>query len=217
MVVAVLIVGLLRFWRDMGERQSTLWHPQVLRTALAEALSLRYLDGGGDGCSYPAAVPSQARRWGHHLTFYGFALCFAATTVAAIYHHLLGWPAPYPVLSVPVMLGCAGGAGLVAGPLALLWLKVVRTPASHDGAQTGMDISFLVLLLLTAISGFALLALRETRAMGVVLALHLGIVLGLFFTMPYGKFVHGPYRFLALVKNAAERRRFRTGQVDERF
>jgi hypothetical protein len=44
------------------------------------------------------------------------------------------------------------------------------------------------------------------RAMGLLLALHMGIVFALFITMPYGKFVHGFYRFLALVRYAKERR-----------
>ena len=43
---------------------------------------------------------------------------------------------------------------------------------------------------------------------GMTLALHLGFVFGFFLTMPYGKFVHGVYRGLALVRYAAERRRF---------
>ena len=42
-------------------------------------------------------------------------------------------------------------------------------------------------------------------AMGVLLAIHLGVVIALFATMPYGKFVHGIYRFAALVRAARER------------
>jgi citrate/tricarballylate utilization protein len=42
--------------------------------------------------------------------------------------------------------------------------------------------------------------------MGMMLALHLGVVFGLFLTMPYGKFVHGLYRYAALVRYALERR-----------
>ena len=38
-------------------------------------------------------------------------------------------------------------------------------------------------------------------------ALHLGAVLALFLTMPYGKFVHGLYRAVALLRFHAERRR----------
>jgi len=44
--------------------------------------------------------------------------------------------------------------------------------------------------------------------MGLLLALHLGVVFSLFATMPYGKFVHGMYRYLALVRYAKE---IRTG------
>jgi citrate/tricarballylate utilization protein len=62
------------------------------------------------------------------------------------------------------------------------------------------------MLLLVSVTGLLLLALRDTGAMGILLAVHLGFVLGLFFSLPYGKFVHGLYRFLALVKYAGERR-----------
>ena len=41
--------------------------------------------------------------------------------------------------------------------------------------------------------------------MGILLAVHLGFVLGLFVSMPYGKFVHGLYRFAALAQYARER------------
>jgi citrate/tricarballylate utilization protein len=47
---------------------------------------------------------------------------------------------------------------------------------------------------------------RDTLAMGPLLALHLGVVFALFITMPYGKFVHGIYRYVALVRYARERR-----------
>ena len=69
-----------------------------------------------------------------------------------------------------------------------------------------MDVTFLVLLLLTALTGFLLLALRETAAMGALLAVHLGVVAGLFLSMPYGKFAHGLYRTAALMRDARERR-----------
>jgi citrate/tricarballylate utilization protein len=42
--------------------------------------------------------------------------------------------------------------------------------------------------------------------MGVLLAAHLGVVLALFVTIPYGNFVHGIYRLAALIRYAQERR-----------
>jgi citrate/tricarballylate utilization protein len=40
--------------------------------------------------------------------------------------------------------------------------------------------------------------------MGFLLAVHFGLVLSLFITLPYGKFVHATYRYTALVQNAME-------------
>ena len=42
--------------------------------------------------------------------------------------------------------------------------------------------------------------------MPLLLALHLGVVMTFFLTMPYGKFAHGVYRVAALLKWAVERR-----------
>ena len=39
-----------------------------------------------------------------------------------------------------------------------------------------MDVAFIVMLFLTSLTGMALLLLRETAAMGPLLALHLGVV-----------------------------------------
>jgi len=198
---------LRNFWRESGEPWSAFLNPGVFGQALSEALRLRYLDGAGEGCAYPGDLPSQARRWFHHLTFYGFLLTFAATTLAAIYHNLLGLEAPYPFLSAPVILGTAGGVGLLLGPIGLLWLKRNRNQELSDPGQSSLDVTFLALLFLISLTGFLLLVFRETAAMGIMLAAHLGLVLGLFVTMPYGKFVHGFYRFAALVRNAVEKQR----------
>ena len=101
------------------------------------------------------------------------------------------------------MLGTVGGIGLMIGPAGLLLARWRRDPELADEARLrGMDAAFIVMLFLTSATGLALLALRDTAAMGILLALHLGVVLALFITMPYGKFVHGIYRFLALVRYA---------------
>ena len=205
-VLAAFAVGFARFWRDTGERDSA-FTPGPALGAVRDAVVLRYLDGGGDGCTYPDEKPSFARRTFHHLTFYGFLLCFAATSTATIYHYALDWKAPYPFWSLPVLLGTVGGVGLLVGPAGLAWLKRRRDPELADPAQRGMEAGFLALLFLTSLTGLALLAFRETAAMGMLLVAHLGVVLALFATMPYGKFVHALYRLAALARFHLERRR----------
>lgn len=205
-MMVAFITGVMRFWRDTGGTSADLLNPMVFAQAIWDTLRLRYLDGGGDGCAYPEDLPSHARRWFHHLTFYGFFLCFLATSLGVLYTYVFGWEAPYRFLSLPVLSGTLGGVGLLIGPAGLLWLKGMRNPALVDRKQAGMDISFLVLLFLSGLTGLLLLAFRETPAMGVLLGVHLGVVMGLFLTLPYGKFAHAVYRFAALVRDNIEKR-----------
>jgi citrate/tricarballylate utilization protein len=204
LVMTALFIGGVRFWsatssRGMGHTTG----PTDLR-AFGDALTLKHLHGGGVDCPDAQDVREPWRRWFHHATFYGFALCFASTSVAAFYHLVLGWLAPYPYTSLPVTLGVLGGIGLLVGPAGLLALRRRRDVALHDTAQTGMDVSLAAFLLLTSLTGFLLLVLRDRPAMPALLIVHLAVVLALFLTLPYGKFVHGLYRTMALIKFSAE-------------
>ncbi|QUN26206.1 tricarballylate utilization 4Fe-4S protein TcuB [Cupriavidus sp. KK10] len=202
--VLALGLGVRRFWRDVSA--GTASAPAVAEAA-RNVLALTYLDGGhGDGCNEASDRFTLARRRFHHFTFYGFMLCFASTVVATGYHYLLGWHAPYPVMSLPVLLGTAGGVGLLVGPAGLMWLNLRRHPMHGDARQRPMDRGFIVLLLLTSATGLGLLAGRGTAAMPLLLAVHLGVVMALFATLPYGKFAHGIYRSAALLKAAIEKR-----------
>lgn len=203
--ILALGFGLRAFWQDIGEPAATLHDPRSIWQAMRDAGRLRYLDGGGSGCMNGDEKPDDSRKIYHHLTFYGFLLCFASTSTATLYHTLLGLEAPYPWYDLPVVLGTAGGIGLAIGCTGLFLAKRQRDPALLDEGSYGMDVAFIVMLLLTSVTGLLLLVLRATPAMGLLLAVHLGVVFALFLTMPYGKFVHGLYRYLALVRYARER------------
>jgi len=204
--ILAFVFSLRAFWHDINGDAPRAGFV-AFGQALADTLSLKYLGGGGGGCTSEDEQPSGRRRLYHHFTFYGFLLCFAATCVATLYHYGFGWRAPYAFYSLPVLLGIIGGLGLLIGPAGLFLLARRRDPILVDGARTGMDTAFIAMLFLTSLTGFALMILRDTAAMGLLLSLHLGVVFGLFLSLPYGKFVHGLYRFLALVKYAGERRR----------
>ena len=173
---------------------------------MTDVLTLRHLHATGEDCVSAEEVRTPWRRIFHHFTFYGFMLCFASTSVATLYHYVGGWKAPYPILSAPVLLGILGGIGLLVGPAGLYVLSRRRDPKMMDRTHRGMDVAFLSMLFLTSLTGFLLMGLRDTPAMGVLLSIHLGVVLALFLSLPYGKFVHGLYRFLALAQYAAERK-----------
>jgi len=204
--IVALAMGVRAFWRDIGDPVRIA--PGALWQAMRDAVTLRYLDGGGIGCYNHDDRPNDRRAFYHHFAFFGFVFCFASTCVATLYHYLLAREAPYPWWDLPVVLGTAGGIGLIFGPLGLMIAKLRRDPVMVDARATGMDMAFIVMLFLTSLTGLALLVLRATAAMPLLLALHLGVVFALFITMPYGKFVHGLYRFAALVRYAKEHRMF---------
>ncbi len=204
--LVVFVAGTIRFWRDTGGRVGDMLDPRAFARAARDAFSLRYLKGGGDGCNYPSAEFSYARRRFHHLVFYGFLLDLASTSVAAVYHHFLHWDAPYPLLSWPVVLGTVGGVMMVIGTAGLLHLKRKSDAAPAEPRMVSMDLGFLMALFLTSLTGLLLLFFRETAAMGTLLAIHLGVVAALFVTLPYGKFAHIFYRYAALIRNSLEER-----------
>jgi citrate/tricarballylate utilization protein len=200
-----LAVGAHSFWR---EEESGLPSSSAVGEAVADVLTLRYLDGGHrEGCNDEDDRFTQRRRRFHHLAFYGFLLCFAATSVAALYHYVFGWPAPYGYGSLPKMLGISGGVALVIGTMGLLWLNLRRHPLHQETAQKPMDRAFTVLLFLTALSGLVLMLVKHTAALALSLSVHLGAVMALFLTLPYGKFAHAVYRGAALLKWSIERRK----------
>lgn len=203
--IVALVMSVRAFWRDIGEPVGKTTDAKSLLQAVRDAGELRYLDGGGVGCFNEGDHPTDRRKLYHHLTFYGFLLCFASTCVATLYHYLLGREAPYAWWDLPVVLGTLGGLGLLIGPAGLLIAKSARDPVLVDESRYGMDAAFILMLFLTGLTGIALLLWRDSTVMGPLLALHLGIVFALFITLPYGKFVHGIYRFVALVRYARER------------
>jgi citrate/tricarballylate utilization protein len=212
--VLALGIGVARFWikvspaSEVDNLEEPSLHSDATVEAVTDVLRLKYLDGGhGEGCNNADDRFTLWRRRFHHFTFYGFMLCFAATGVATLYHYLLALHAPYPRTSLPVLLGIAGGIGLVIGPAGLLWLNLRRDPAHGDMAQRPMDRGFIMLLLLVSITGLALLVWRDSGTMALLLAVHLGVVMALFLTLPYGKFAHGIFRSAALLKNAIEKRK----------
>ncbi|MCM2534887.1 tricarballylate utilization 4Fe-4S protein TcuB [Neobacillus pocheonensis] len=200
------IIGMSRFWQDIKSPKSEKVIGKDFVTGTKYALSLRYLGGEGSGCTYPTDEPSTTRRKLHHFVSYGFMLDLASTALGSFYAHVLHIPAPYPLYHPVVILGILGGLGIIIGVVGLLALKAKSDSEVHDKGAQQSGTSFAVVLLTVAVTGMILLLARDTAAMGILLAIHLGSVAALFFTAPYTKFAHFVYRYLALIRYAQEER-----------
>jgi citrate/tricarballylate utilization protein len=206
-VLVALVMGWRRYWVMTGGKWSG-W--SSLMSAARAAGSMRYLGGDNNGaatagCSGVDERPSLARRYYHHLTFYGFMLCFASTSTGTFYHYVLGREAPYGYFEMPVILGTVGGIMLCLGTAGLWYEKRRMDKGIKPLASLGMDYAFIWLLFWVSATGLILLLLRHTSWMGLTLAVHLGLVYGFFLILPYSKFVHGLYRFSALMVHAGEK------------
>ena len=206
--VGVMAWAARAYWRATGGHG--LARPAVLLAATRQAATLRNLRGGGADCTYPGGEPSGARRRFHALVAWGFAACAGSTIAAAISQDIAGEAPPYPLVSAPVLLGIAGGSGLIAGCAGLLLLRRraadsdVADRTREDPALAGRGYALLAGLLLLAVTGLCTLVLRNTAAFTPVLVLHLATVVACLAIAPYTKFIHVIYRFLALVHDNAE-------------
>ncbi len=201
-VLCAIAIPLVRYWRVIGLPSPSRTGIGNIVAGIGAALTLKNLTGGaGEGCTWPLEQPSQARRLYHHCVFYGFISCFAATITGTVYHYGLAWHAPYPVTSLPKLLGTFGGIAITIGTAGLFGLGRLDTLPQRP---TGNSV-FLILLFVTSVTGLALMLARETTWLGLLLGLHLGSVLALFLSMPYGKFMHGLYRLIALIGSEYEK------------
>jgi citrate/tricarballylate utilization protein len=204
---SVALAGFGEYLREAGHGAKERLTPAMLVHAISEALTLRWLDGGGGDCYYPDPdMPSPELRVAHHLLVLGLLSAFAATTSAAFAEYVLGEQPPYGLLSVPVILGTVGGVAVVISCAGLLIRNRLRTPALATRASERGDAALLISLMIVAVTGIVLLIVQKaTGEVRIVLLIHLGAVAGLYLFAPYGKLMHAVYRLAAIVVDVRER------------
>lgn len=203
--IASLAISAWQYWKFTGGG-TVAWSD--ITSAFHAAATMKNLAGGhGDGCNFEDEDRfSNARRWSHHAVMYGFLLCFASTSAGTILHYGFDAPAPYDFWSIPKLFGIPGGLLMTVGAGALIWLKLQSDKQLSDARAWGGEMAFVVLLLLVAVSGLVLYALRDSAILTELLAFHLGAVLAFFLLMPFSKMAHGAYRMVALIKDAQQNR-----------
>ncbi|PWQ97669.1 tricarballylate utilization 4Fe-4S protein TcuB [Leucothrix pacifica] len=196
-----IAISLRRYWKSIGGERLRLAH---FTNALGSVAKLKDLSGGqGEGCNFEDEDRfSNARRWSHQAIMYGFLLCFASTSVATIMHYFFNMPAPYPLFSLPKLLGITGGVILSLGTLSMASLKLRADKNLGDARVWGGEMGFVLLLFVVSTTGLALYMLGSTGAMPALLAIHLASVLAFFLLTPFSKMIHGFYRLASLLRDA---------------
>ena len=203
-IFVALGIGAIGFARATGGTTRAFVDRGALLTAGWEALTLRWLKGGDEGCHYPGYRTSTARSTLHMLVAGGFVAAFLSTAIAAFYQDILEILPPYDFLSPPVVVGALGGIAMVVGSAGLLLLKRRTDRSLTTQELVEFDVAFLVTVGLSAFTGMLLLPFRDSQLMPVLLVIHLSILATLYVTAPYGKFAHFVYRYVALVQNQVE-------------
>ena len=196
-----IAIGLHRYWRAVGGGPIRL---AQIRDAMGRIATMKDLAAGhGDGCNFEDQDKfSQNRRYAHQAIMYGFLLCFAATGTATILHYVFALPAPYPLLSLPKLLGIVGGVLLTLGCGWMAWLKLHADREPGDPGAWGGEVGFVVLLGFVGLSGLLLFAASGTFLVPTLLTLHLGAVLTFFLLTPFTKMAHAFYRLAALLRDS---------------
>jgi ferredoxin len=150
------------------------------------------------------ALPWYRRRWFiHGATMWGFLGLLAATVLdyglALVGIKATGTPVPiwYPIR----LLGTIAGLALIYGTTMLLWRRLRRADRAVR-TSTAADWTFLALLEVTGVTGFALelaLYLPSAPAWGYwVFLFHVAVAMELVLLAPFIKFAHAVYRPIAL-------------------
>lgn len=202
LVLIALITGIVRYAKAIELKNVSF---SALMQTLKDAFTLKYLGGHkNEGCTYPNEQRSNVRKFFHHFTAYGFVFCFIATSLGAFYHHFLHIYAPYDFTQLPKIFGFVGGILLCIGTLGLLVLKLNADKKLIDKTSVGMDYVFIFMLFIVSFTGLLLMFLRQSEYLAPLLWLHLSCILTFFILLPYSKFVHIFYRFIALLKYNSE-------------
>jgi heterodisulfide reductase subunit C len=139
---------------------------------------------------------NQRRRLAHIAISWGFMGMFLATVIimGIDYEYL-----PLPEV-LPFIIGSISGAVTLAGAAYYIYLRLSRKTAYGKYSHRS-DWSFLVLLVLSVITGFVMVFFRLLNvpmAAYISFAIHLVVVFNFLMSLPFTKFAHVVYRPVAL-------------------
>ncbi len=142
----------------------------------------------------------------HLAVFYGFLGLVVTTVSVGIGIYAFGYLTPWPIWHPVKILGNLSGTAVIAAVAVFLWRRIADREKA--GKSTYSDGLFLIILLLTTLTGFLSQGLRladlPTLAYPMYFT-HLVFVFFLLVYVPYSKFAHLVYRTVAMLYAACSR------------
>ncbi|MDA4129852.1 MAG: hypothetical protein OK457_03685, partial [Thaumarchaeota archaeon] len=118
---------------------------RAIWSALVESLAHKWFRGGGAGCTHQSSPPSHTPSYTfliqHSLILFGFLAALLSTISAGVYQDIFGILPPYPIISVPVVLGVLGGVGIIIGTSTILFEKRSTDKTPSFKPMTRLDYS----------------------------------------------------------------------------
>ena len=198
-------LGGIRYWRAM--RAASVGSDGVHRERVLQTLRTIFSHKQFTACTEDRVGDRPTyREHAHHAhlaVFYGFLALFVTTVSVAIGTWVFNYREPWPLWHPVKILGNVGGVIFIVGLAAFLIHRIVD--GSRTGKNTYSDWLFLVVLVLTAITGFASEMTRLANVPEIAYPtyfVHLVFIFFLLVYFPYSKFGHVAYRTAAMLNNA---------------
>ncbi len=199
--VGLFVTGLIRFWRDISEGSTPARSiGSSVGLAIGEILS---------HSRFNECDEAKGRYVAHLLTFYGFLALLATTALVFVGYYLHAFNVgptfaqiklPMPLYHPVKILGNVGAIAFFVG--LVLLIRTRATDEAKAGKSNYQDWLFLIVMIGLAITGICTQLLRLSELIHVACFMyfvHLVLVWFLIAYLPYSKFAHLAYRFLAII------------------
>jgi quinone-modifying oxidoreductase subunit QmoC len=204
--VVAAILGAVRYWQGMNEFFPAADHrdsAQGLFSTLIEILKhRRFHQCEGDRVGTRESYKSHLHK-SHLAVFYGFLGLVVTTTSVGIGIYAFGYLTPWPLWHPVKILGNVSGVAVLIACGIFLYRRLIDKEKA--GKSTYSDWLFLWALALTTLTGFLSEILRLANIPPPaywVYFIHLVFIFCLLVYIPYSKFAHLAYRFVAMVYSA---------------
>ena len=199
--------GGVRYWKGMGEFSSATGGSGLVGGLIPTVLDIfrhrKFQQCEGDRVGMRESYKSHLHK-SHLAVFYGFLGLVVTTTSVGIGIYAFGYLTPWPLWHPVKILGNVSGLAVLIACGVFLYRRL--KDKEKAGKSTYSDWLFLWVLTLTTLTGFLSEISRLANIPPLaywVYFIHLGFIFFLLVYIPYSKFAHLAYRFVAMLYSAS--------------